>query len=272
MAEVLIIGLPHLFPVQGSWPKLSERAFPHTGRQMIIQIRNLFFHRFDQLFYGLPDGVAVMWAGGRFWLKAMKSDSFAGFLLAEIDEGADHGEPGPVKISNRCKGCELAAVQETHKKSLHGIVIMMCISDFVAAVLVGKAIHGTAPEIGTGEARRLSSLRFNGAGYIDIDSVVRDGKGLAEVTHAICMEFGIGKHGIDRECFELKALVQAFLQNGHGIGQEDAVLPARKADENLVAVFNHLKLDYSSHQLAEIFLRNVDFHKGLRSSLASVFC
>ncbi len=269
MAEVLIIGLPHLFPVQRSRPKLSEGALPHTGRQMVIEIRNLRLQGFDQILYRLPDGVPVMWAGGRLRLKTVEPDGFSGFFFTEIDEGTDHSEPGAVKISNRCESCELAAVQETHKKGLHGIVIMMCISDFVAAVLVGKAIHGAAAEVGAGEAGRLSPLRVDGTGYIDIDGMIRDGKGLAEIADTPGMEFCAGEQGIDGECLDFKALVQAFLQDGHGIGQEDAVLPARKANENLVAVFNHLKFDDCSHELAEIFLWDVDFHRGLHSS---VFC
>ena len=128
----------------------------------------------------------------------------------------------------------------------------MCIGNLIHAVFLCVPVDCAAAEEGTGETGTFILLIRDGAGNIDIDDIVRDIQRLHKCPDAFRIEWCrlsrscVGEHRIDGQRVQLKILMQALPQNGHGIGQKDTVFAAGNADQDAVAVFNHVKFDNSA--------------------------
>ena len=66
------------------------------------------------------------------------------------------------------------------------------------------------------------------------------------------------KHRIDCQSGDFEFFFETFLHDSEGVDKKYAVLAARHADENMLTIFNHIKFDDCTHELAEIGLWNVD--------------
>ena len=187
------------------------------------------------------------------------------FLLAEVDEGADDGDIGAVKVGDRREGMELPRVEHAHEESLDGVVVVMGIGDLADAVLAGIAVHGPAAEERTGEARTLVVRLSHGAFDVNVDDIVRDAELLHEGTGTVNVKKGrlslfVFEHRVDGQRGKRKFLVQPLLENLHRIGEEDAVLAAGDAEQDVVAILDHIELDDGAQQLAEIGLGEFCVH------------
>ena len=247
----IVVGFPHLVPGLCRRPKFSQRAFSHGGGQVSVEEGIVLGKGSNQLLGGLAYGFAIQGAGGGYGSAPVVFFRLLDFLFTKVDEGAYDGEPCAVQISDGQEGSELAGIEQTHEKGFHGIVMVMCIGNLVHAVFLGIAVDGTATKIGAGEACFFPVLIPDGTCNVHFMACEGNFQGSTKFCNRCCIEIWL-EHGIDIKGGQLKGIFEPLPQDCHGIGQEKAVLAAGNADEDMVAVLNHLKFYDGSHQFAEI--------------------
>ena len=154
-------------------------------------------HGYNKLLYGLAYSVAIIRTRGRHRLEAMVLDGINDFLLPKIHQRTYYSNIHLVQVGLWRKGMNLAGIKQAHKKSFHCIIVMMSIGYLVTAMLLGKTVHGTPAEKGTGIAWVLSILSFNGTCNIHVNCIEGDFQLLHKCSDAFHTFTKIlGKHGI----------------------------------------------------------------------------
>ena len=146
--------------------------------------------------------------------------------------------------------------------------MVMGVGDFVYAVFHGIAVYCATAEEGTGVTGIFVRRRGDGAGDIHINDFV----GNVQFRHKAFGAFDIKERRaslsilelrIDGEGRQLKLLVQTFLENGHGISKENAVLAAGNAQQDMVAIMNHVEFHDGAHEFAVVELGDIEVHRVL---------
>ena len=62
-------------------------------------------------------------------------------------------------------------MEQVHQQGFYGVIVMMCISDFLKAVFGGKTVNGAATEKGASKARIFSLVFFNDGGNVRLNKM-----------------------------------------------------------------------------------------------------
>ena len=223
------------------------------------EIRLVFAERSNEFFDRLTLCFSVHGTGGRNRPAAVIFYGACDFFLAKIDQRADYRQIRSIQIGLRRKGRKLSRGKQAHEKGFHGVIQMMGIGDFFHAVFFGVAIDRAAPEIGAGEAGILSVLLSKNLLDVYFLHVMRNIEGMTEGSYSFHIK-SFREHGVDGKSGEPKVLFETFSQDGKRVGKENAVLSSGDADQDVVFVFDQIEFNDGTHELAEIRLRQIDFH------------
>ena len=251
------VGALHLLACLARRPEFAECTLTHPCGEVVVEVRVIPAEHFNQLLDGLACGVAVVGAGRGDRREAVVLDRVDDFLLAEVDEGADDGNVRLIEIGFGTERVQLPRVEQTHEKGLHGIVMVMRVGDLIHMVCCGIVVDCAASEERAGKAGAFVILLRNRACDIDIHNLVGNIELLAECRNRIGVK-GIVELRIDGECRDGKISFQTLAQDGEGVGEKDAVLAARYADQDTVALLDQFELHDGAHEFAEIGLWDVD--------------
>ncbi len=231
-----VFGL-QLRPRRGLRPELGGRAFAHGGGQVPEYVPVGPFPAANELLYLLALGFAVEGAGTGEGSEAVQAAGGAQLAFAEINERPDDGEAGAVEMGAGKKGFELAGIQEAQDEGFDGVVVVMGVGDFVEAVLDGKTVDDSPPEIGAYEAGVLAAAFGDGAGDVGLQGVVGHAEAGAEFRQRGRVEVA-GELKVEGYGGQFERPGGAVADGGEGIGEKNAVLAS--ASLNILFIYDCL--------------------------------
>ena len=154
----------------------------------------------------------------------------------------------------------MSGVQEIQQQRFHGVVVVVCVSDFIALMFHSDAIDRAAAKEGAGKARRVFRTALNHSRDIDFFDFMGDIQRVAETGKSFGVEV-FAEQRVDGQRAQGKFPFCPFAHHCKRIGQKQAVLAAGKPDQDIIAALDHLELDDGAHDLTEISLWETEFHK-----------